>query len=339
MIEKDIYEYINNEVEETIINNNLIKNEDKIVVAVSGGPDSMCLVNVLYDLKSKFKEKYNISYELLVAHVNHMIREESKYEKEYVENFCKLKNIPFHYLKKNVPELSKKFKMSEETYGRMIRYEFFENVRNITNSTVIATAHNLNDDAETILLNIIRGSGLNGLTGIDYKFKNIIRPLLNIKKSYINEYNDILNINPCIDKTNLENVYIRNKVRNILIPQLEDEYNSNIVNNLIRMKKLVKNDENFLKEYTEKVLKNCIIDNNINSVKFKISLIIREHDSIKLRVIREIINLKIGNLDGIENIHVQDILKLLENNIKGKKYIIGNKFTVEILGKDLAIIY
>ena len=105
------------------------------------------------------------------------------------------------------------------------------------------------------------------------------------------------------------------------------------------MKKLVKNDENFLKEYTEKVLKNCLIDNNINSVKFKISVIINEHESIKLRIIREIINYKIGNLDGIENIHVQDILRLLENNIKGKKYIIGNKFTVEILGKDIAIIY
>lgn len=339
MIENDLCKYINNKVEETIIKNSLINNNDKIVVAVSGGPDSMCLLNVLCDLKNTFKEKYNICYELFVAHVNHMIREESEYEKEYVENFCKLKNTPFYYLKKDVKKISKELKISEEACGRMVRYDFFEEVREKTNSTIIATAHNLNDDVETILLNIIRGTGLNGLTGIDYKFKNIIRPLLDIKKSEINKYNEILNINPCIDKTNFENVYVRNKVRNILIPELESEYNSNIVNNLVRMKKLVKNDENFLKEYTEKVLKNCLIENNINSVKFKISVIINEHESIKLRIIREIINYKIGNLDGIENIHVQDILRLLENNIKGKKYIIGNKFTVEILGKDIAIIY
>ena len=99
MIENDLCKYINNKVEETIIKNSLINNNDKIVVAVSGGPDSMCLLNVLCDLKNTFKEKYNICYELFVAHVNHMIREESEYEKEYVENFCKLKNTPFYYLK------------------------------------------------------------------------------------------------------------------------------------------------------------------------------------------------------------------------------------------------
>lgn len=339
MIKENIYEYINNVVEKTIINNNLLKDKNKIVVAVSGGPDSMCLINCLNDLKSVFKDKYNISYELLVAHVNHMIREEAEEEKVYVENFCRQKDIPFYYLKENIPEISKKLKMSEEACGRKVRYDFFEKIRMETNSDLIATAHNLNDDVETIILNIIRGSGLNGLTGMEYKFKNIIRPLLDIKKIYINEYNKFLNINPCIDKTNFENMYIRNKVRNSLIPELEKEYNSNVVNNLIRMKNLVKNDEDFLKEYTEKVLKNCIIDNNINSVKFKISLIIKEHESIKLRVIRELINLKVGNLDGIENIHVQDILRLLKNNIKGKKYIIGNKFTIEILGNNLAIIY
>ena len=96
--------------------------------------------------------------------------------------------------------------------------------------------------------------------------------------------------------------------------------------------------EDLQEKATKETLKR-IIDNNINSVKFKISVIIKEHESIKLRIIREIINYKIGNLDGIENIHVQDILRLLENNIKCKKYIIGNKFTVEILGKDIAIIY
>ena len=168
MIENDLCKYINNKVEETIIKNSLINNNDKIVVAVSGGPDSMCLLNVLCDLKNTFKEKYNICYELFVAHVNHMIREESEYEKEYVENFCKLKNIPFYYLKKDVKKISKELKISEEACGRMVRYDFFEEVREKTNSTIIATAHNLNDDVETILLNIIRGTGLNGLTGIDY---------------------------------------------------------------------------------------------------------------------------------------------------------------------------
>ncbi|MDD3303507.1 MAG: tRNA lysidine(34) synthetase TilS [Clostridia bacterium] len=339
MIEQDVSKYIYEQIENTIITNHLLKDGDRIVVAVSGGPDSMCLLSSLFELKHHFKEQHNINYELLVAHVNHMIRKESYDEKEYVENFCKQKNIPFYYLKENVPELSKKLKMSEETCGRKVRYDFFEKIRQETNSTIIATAHNLNDDAETILLNIMRGTGLNGLTGMDYQYKNIIRPLLNIKKIDINLYNESLNLNPCIDKTNFENNYIRNKIRNVLIPEIETEYNSNIVGNLIRMKKLLKNDENFLKEYTQKVLKTCIIDNTIDSIKFKISFITKEMESIACRLIREIINLKVGNLEGIENIHIQDVLTLLKHHIKGKKYCIGNKFTIEILGKDIVMIY
>ena len=147
------------------------------------------------------------------------------------------------------------------------------------------------------------------------------------------------NLNPCIDKTNFENKYVRNKIRNLLIPTLENEYNGNITENIIRMKNIVKKDEDFLKKYTKNVVKNSIIDNNISSVKFNFSNILEEHDSIKYRAIREIIEIKLKTLDGIENIHVIDILKLLENNIKGKKYIIGNKFTIEIVKKNIALIY
>lgn len=334
-----IFEYINNNIEQNIIKNNLIKNNDKVIIGVSGGPDSMCLLYSLITLKEKFEQKYNMSYSLSVAHVNHMIREESKKEKIYVEEFCKKYNIPFYYLEEDVKNNSKKEKMSEEAYGRKIRYEFFENVRIKENANVIATAHNMDDDIETILLNIIRGTGLKGLTGMNYKYNNIIRPMLNIEKSDILLYNTECKLNPCIDKTNFENKYSRNKIRNILIPTLRDEYNSNIKQSIIRMKTILEEDENFLDKYTEKIVNNSIIDNNINSVKFKYDKIMLEHESIKKRAIRKIIELKCETLDGIGNIHILDILELLNNNIKGKKYIIGNKFTIEIIKKNIAIIY
>lgn len=335
-------EFINKilqKVKNNIIENNLINNNDKIVVAVSGGPDSMCLLDTLYLLKNIIQDEYNIKYELIVAHVNHMIRKESDDEKLYVESYCKKLDIPFFYLKENVSQKAKILKMSEEACGRKIRYDFFEDILKENAANIIATAHNLNDDVETILLNFIRGCGLKGLNGMDFKYKNIIRPLINIAKKDIMEYNVLQNLNPCIDKTNFENKYVRNKIRNLLIPTLENEYNGNIINNVIRMKKILQNDEDFLKKYTKNVLKNSIIDNNINSIKFNFSYILNEHESIKYRVIREIIDMKMNNLDGIENIHVIDILKLLENNIKGKKYIIGNKFTIEIVAKNIAIIY
>lgn len=337
--EKNIVENILELVKLNIVENNLIENGEKILVAVSGGPDSMCLLNSLYLLKNVLKNENSIEYDLAVAHVNHMIREESKFEKIYVEEYCKKINIPFFYLEENIPFISKKKKISEESCGREVRYNFLNKVLLENKFTKIATAHNLNDDVETILLNLIRGSGLKGLTGMDFKFKNIIRPLVNIAKSDIMEYNILQNLNPCIDKTNFENKYVRNKIRNLLIPTLQNEYNENIINNIIRMKHILKKDEDFLKKYTEIVVKNSIIDNNINRVKFDFSKILNEHESIKYRGVRKIIEIKLGNLDGIENIHVMDILKLFENNIKGKKYIIGNKFTVEIEKKNIAVIY
>ena len=335
----DICKKIQKEVSNNIIQNNLIKDNDKIVVAVSGGPDSMCLLTVLNDLKSLFKKKYNINYELVVAHVNHSIRPESENEKIYVENVCKKLNIPFFYLKENVEEISKERKISVEACGREIRYKFFSEVKNKTNATKIAVAHNLNDNVETVLLNLIRGCALKGLTGMNFLSNDIIRPLLTIEKKDILEYNIFQNLNPCFDCTNNENVYLRNKIRNILIPLIEKEYNSNFSNNIIRMREVLTNEENFLEEFTNNILERCIIKKEKGKITFDSNIIINSHKAISFRCIRQIIKQKNGNLNGISNVHINDVYKLLKNNIKGKKYIIGNKFTVEIKCKNVAVIY
>ena len=319
-------------VKNNILDNNLLNKGDKVVVAVSGGPDSMCLLDVLYRLKDELDIKIE------VAHVNHGIRKESDDEKIYVENYCNDRDIPFHYLKVDVPTLSKEKKISEETCGREIRYEFFEKVRKETNSNYIAVAHNLNDNVETVLLNEIRGCGLKGLTGMDFKFNYIIRPLLTIEKKDILVYNNELEINPCIDKTNEEEIYLRNKIRLSLIPYLQ-ELNPNFITNISRMRLILKEDNDFIVDYVDNIMKDIILEENKDKIVFNFSNIMIQHDSIKKRIIRNIIEKKISNLDGIESIHVLDIIKLLKNNIKGKKYIIGNKFTIEIIKKNIAVIY
>ncbi len=321
-----------NIVKNNIVENSLVKKGDKIVVAVSGGPDSMCLIDTLYRLKDE------LEFSILVAHVNHGIRIESDLEKEYVEKYCKERNIPFFYLKVDVPKLSKEKKISEETCGRMVRYDFFEKVRQENNADLIAVAHNLNDNIETILLNQIRGCGLKGLIGMDFKFNNIIRPLLTIEKKDILVYNNELELHPCFDKTNEEDIYLRNKIRLQLIPYLK-ELNPNFVANISRMRNILKEDNDFIEEYTNIVFDKVIIKIDNSKIVFDFSKFMNEHKSIQKRIIRKIIEKKISNLDGIENIHVLDIIKLLNNNIKGKKYIIGNKFTIEIIKKNIAIIY
>lgn len=321
-----------NIVKNNIVENSLVKKGDKIVVAVSGGPDSMCLLDTLYRLKDE------LEFSILVAHVNHGIRIESDLEKEYVEKYCKERNIPFFYLKVDVPKLSKEKKISEETCGRMVRYDFFEKVRQENDADLIAVAHNLNDNIETILLNQIRGCGLKGLIGMDFKFNNIIRPLLTIEKKDILVYNNELELHPCFDKTNEEDIYLRNKIRLQLIPYLK-ELNPNFVTNISRMRNILKEDNDFIEEYTNIVFDKVIIKIDNSKIVFDFSKFMNEHKSIQKRIIRKIIEKKISNLDGIENIHVLDIIKLLNNNIKGKKYIIGNKFTIEIIKKNIAIIY
>ncbi len=326
-------------VKNDILKSKCIMNNDKIVVAVSGGPDSMALINILYNFKNEFKDKYNISYQLVVAHVNHMLREEAEDEKVYVENFCKNKNIEFYYLKKDVKKECVQHKMGTEEYARKIRYDFFEEVLVKTNSNKIAVAHNSNDNVETIILNIIRGSGIKGLCGMNYVYGKIIRPLINISKRDLLDYCSNNELKPCNDKSNEQDIYTRNKVRLNLIPTIEKEYNSNFVNNILRLRELAILDEEFLNSYTVDTVEKAVEKQDKNSITFNFANILEQSESIKQRSIREIIFRILNNVEGIENIHVLDILKLLENNIPKKKYIIGNKFTVEIVKKYIATIY
>lgn len=337
--ENKITEEILNSIKENIVRYNLIDNDDKIVVGVSGGPDSMCLLDSLLKLREPLYKEYGIKYDIFVAHVNHMIREESEYEKEYVENFCKRENIEFFYLKENVEKLANEQKISVEMCGRNIRYNFFNEVLKKVNANKIAVAHNMDDNVETILLNIIRGCGLKGLVGMDYIYGNIIRPMLSIEKRAILEYNTIQGLNPCFDKTNEETIYLRNKLRLELIPNIKEKYNTNFTKNIIRMSNILKQDNEFLENYTNKIVKEAIIDDKNDIIKVNFAGINNEHISIRLRAIRRIIEIKLNNVEGIENIHIMDISRLFENNIKGKKYIIGKKFTIEIVSKNIANIY
>ena len=180
-----------------IMKYNMISNGDKIVVAVSGGPDSMSLLNVLINLK----EKYDI--ELFVAHVNHMIREVADSETKYVEEFCKEKNVPCFIKKVNVLQIADEEKISTEEAGRNERYKFFEEVFNQVGANKIAIAHNKNDNAETVLMNIMRGTGPSGIKGIEAVRDNkFIRPLIEIDRLDIEKYCEECNLNPKFDESN-----------------------------------------------------------------------------------------------------------------------------------------
>ncbi len=243
-VEKRVLEYV--------LENKLLQEKEKVVVGVSGGPDSICLLEVLYKLQNQ------LEIELVVAHINHMLRgEEANEDEKYVNDFCVERGIEVYSKRININEFAKKQRMSTETAGREARYQFFREVMKKTNSNKIATAHNANDQVETIFMRIMRGTGLEGLTGISVKRDSIyIRPILFLQREEIEWYCEKNNLNPRIDKSNMERNYSRNKIRLDIIPYMKENFNSDLVTVINRMADTLKEDneliESVIDEYLER---------------------------------------------------------------------------------------
>ena len=318
---------------ETIKKYNLIENKDKIVIGVSGGPDSITLLNVLLEIQ---KEKiYN--FNMVVCHVNHMIREEAADDEEYVLKFCKKYNIEFYSKRIGIEKIAKESKIGTEEAGRIERYKFFNEILRKTSSNKIATAHTANDNAETVLMNIIRGSGTAGLKGIEAKRDNLIRPLIECSRDQIEEYCRENNLEPRIDKTNYENVYTRNKVRNLLIPYIKENFNPNIIEGINRLSDLSKQENEYLEKQTEKVYENILIESKKDEIILDLNKFNLQETVIKSRLVLYTINILFGTRSGIEKKHIEDIIKLCSNNI-GNKFLIPNK-KVKILVKNKKIFF
>lgn len=192
----------------------MFDNAENVIVALSGGADSMSLLNCLYENRDFFGIKVS------AAHVNHCLRgAESERDMTFVEEYCKKLQIPLIIKKVDIAALSLERKIGCEECGRQERYRFFEEISDSPN-TVVATAHTASDNAETVLLNITRGTGLDGICGIPPVRGNIVRPLLGCSRSDIEEYCRSKNIPYVTDSTNLEDEYNRNKIRHTVLPAL-----------------------------------------------------------------------------------------------------------------------
>ena len=312
---------------QTIVENELIKNGDKIVIGVSGGPDSITLLDVLIKLQSK------IDFDITVAHINHMIRAEAEDDQKYVEQYCKNKNIQCFVKQEKVEEIAKSQKIGTEEAGRNLRYEFFNKILEETNSNKIATAHTKNDNAETVLMNILRGTGTSGLKGIKAKRDNIyIRPLIKCERKEIEEYCNKNNLEPRIDKTNMENIYTRNKVRNLLIPYIQREFNPNIIEALNRLSQIASMENEYFELQTIKIYNEIKEEETKEQITLNLKKFNSQELVIKNRIVLYTINRLFGSSSGIEKIHLQDIIKLCGNNI-GNKFLVPNK-KVKVLVKS-----
>ena len=303
---------------------NLIEKNDKVLLGVSGGPDSIAMLHVLNKLSKE------LDFEIVVAHVNHGIRAEAEEDEQYVEKWCQKLGVNFFAGHFKVEELAKQQKLGVEEMGRKVRYDFFDEIALKTGSNKIAIAHNKNDNAETIIMNIMRGSGSKGLCGIASKQGKYIRPLIECSREEIEEYCKKENLEPKIDKTNFENEYTRNKIRNIVIPYIKEEFNPSIIDSLKRLSEIMEEQEEYIENEAEKQYKN-VLDQEIKLNENEYNIVVLDlkkfNDLPKLiekKVILKAIQRIFGTTKRIEKIHLEDIIKLCNNNI-GNKYLTPNK--------------
>ena len=312
----------------TIKKYDLINENDKIICGVSGGPDSICMLDILKDLKEELK------FELIVCHVNHLIREEAISDEEYVANYCKVNNIKYYVKRIDVKKYADNNKQGTEEAGRTVRYEFFEEILQKEKANKIAIAHNKNDKIETIIMNMLRGSGISGLKGIEPKRENkYIRPLIETERTSIEEYCEKNNLQPRIDKTNFINDCTRNKIRNVVIPYIKNEFNPNIINTMDRLSSIIEEENRYLEKITIDVFEKLKIKEEKGHLVLKLKEFNKQDIVIKKRLILYAINKTIGNVQNIEKVNINDIIKLCEKNI-GNKYLMPNKNIKILVNKN-----
>ena len=300
-----------NKVLKTIENNKMFEKGDKVIVAVSGGPDSICLLNVLHGISKE------LGIDISVAHLNHCLRgKDADMDEEYVKEFCSKLNIDFYSKKVDVKALSKNLGLSCEMAGRKARYEFFEDLRQQINASKIAIAHNANDQAETILMRIMRGTGLTGLMGIRPVRDNVyVRPIIKVTRDEVEKYCSDNKLDPKIDKTNFEIIYGRNKVRLELIPYIKEKFNTDIVMTLNRLSDTLSVDNEYLESISAEKYKLYCKENGkevtINKEAFS------EPEAILTRIIRLSISYINGSTYNFEKKHILDVIDIQKHHSTG----------------------
>lgn len=313
-----------------IKDNKLINSGDRILVALSGGPDSICLLNILFELKKE------LNIEIGAAHINHLLRGEDAFkDEEYVIKICEEIGIPCFVTRVDINNYSKEHKLSSEMAGRQVRYDFFEEIIKKEGFNKIATAHNANDQAETILFRLMRGTGLEGLTGIKVSRDNkIIRPILCLSRHEVEAYVEKKCLKPRIDTTNFQKIYNRNKIRLDILPYMKENFNEDIIQTLNRMSVLLKKDNEFLERLAlNSYKKYCIEDLDYFIIKEEI---FKEEEPIISRVLKHaLVKYSKSNYD-FEMKHINEVFSLNQKG-SGKVIDLPNGIYAENIYGDIYI--
>lgn len=317
----DITKKTEDKIRKTIEEKGLISPKQHIVIGLSGGPDSVCLFNALKNMSNE------LQLTIHPVHVNHKFRPgEAERDQKYVEELCEKSGLRCHSFVVDCNELAANTGMTSEEAGRKARYDAFyevaENVRssdaNISMDDIrIAVAQNANDQAETVLFRLLRGTGVDGVAGIAYEREErgykVIRPILDLYRDEIESYCEYNELHPVTDHTNEESVYARNKIRNELIPYLEKEYNTNLKESMVRLSRIASADKDYLWQQTEEIYRQLACEEQ-GKVSMDRGSLAKVHPAIRHRVI-----LKAFAAIGLDSDVSEERIKAADYNIEKKQ--------------------
>jgi tRNA(Ile)-lysidine synthase len=263
----------------------LLKEGEKILVGVSGGPDSMLLLTLLHRNAARYRIK------LRAAHLNHRLRgAAADGDEKLVRAYCKKLGVPLVVLRKNVRETAKRFRLSLEDAARRERRAFFENVARKHRIGTLALAHTADDEVETFLMRLLRGAGGRGLGGIFPKRRIgrliVIRPLLPLWKRAVLTYADRYNIPYRVDRSNLSDLFLRNRIRNRLIPYLRTRYNPNVKEIVRRAAESIRREHDFIASYAHGRLNAIVKRRSSDRVIIPIAKLFKEHPAVRIEIVK-----------------------------------------------------
>ncbi len=296
-------------VEQYVAKQNMIQKEDKLIVGVSGGADSICLLFVLMELQKK------LTFDMVVVHVNHGLRgEAADADEAYVREVCKEHGIICEVYEENVELIAKERKQSTEEAGRDVRREAFMRTMEMYGGTKIALAHHMNDSVETFFMNLARGTGIQGMGGIRPIAGGYVRPLLCLERKEIEEFLKERNIPYCTDSTNEEDDYTRNRLRNHVIPYLEKEVNARTVAHIGETMSQLQELQAFLQEQTEIYYEQCVKQHEKGYILLESSFF--EAPAVFRPFIIKSVLIRICQKEkDIQEIHLQQILELFKKQV------------------------
>ncbi|MBT9170354.1 MAG: tRNA(Ile)-lysidine synthase [Actinobacteria bacterium] len=293
-------------VKENIRRNKLIDPGALVIVSVSGGPDSLCLLHLLSQLREE------LHFAIHVFHLDHLTRDgESTQDARYVKSVAENWNLPVTMIEADIEEISKRERRSFQSVAREIRRNHLLQLADSLGASRIATGHQADDQVETFLFRLLRGSGPKGLGGMNYREGKLIKPLLNVWRREIEDYCQAAGLSPRMDWTNREMKYERNRIRNQLIPYLEREFSPALRDIVFRTAEILRDEEEVMDSLAEELFQNLAVVRE-ESVQFYVKELARQPRALVRRILRRSIQRVKGELLDVDFLPLEEVAQALE---------------------------